>query len=73
MSRQWKETGPEQKILEELFESDEITEFDTAETVHNRYSTFHPFNDRVFNTHFRKTKAKKGGYGKYIFISSFTK
>ncbi|KAJ6647637.1 hypothetical protein Bhyg_03104 [Pseudolycoriella hygida] len=66
MSRQWKESppGPEQLALEELFENGEIADSDTPTQIQQRHPIFAQFTNRVFYTHFRKTKAKMGGYAK---------
>lgn len=75
MSKQWKESppGPEQLALESMFENDSIEEYDTPGTVQRRTPMFQPFSERVFSTHFRKTKAKLGGYGNCIITIPRTK
>lgn len=62
-NRQWKSTGEEQKLLEQLFRERLIEECDTAVNVQRKYPEFKDFSQRVFSSHFRLTKAKFGGYG----------
>ncbi|KAJ6639426.1 hypothetical protein Bhyg_12170, partial [Pseudolycoriella hygida] len=62
MSKQWKVSppGPEQLALEAMFENDAIEEFETPASVQKSNPLLQPFTERVFSTHFRKTKAKFG-------------
>lgn len=64
MVKQWKinPPGEEQLALESMFENDEIQDHETAPTVQAKLELFKPFSDRVFISHFNKTKAKFG-YG----------
>lgn len=63
-NRVWKEkpAGPEQLALEEMFHSGNITVYATPESVQQSNKLFHGFPSRIFNAHFRKTKAKLGEY-----------
>lgn len=62
----WKETppGPEQKELNKLFSNNLISDDETASQIRRKYAIFAEFSPRVFNTHFKKTKAKYGAYSK---------
>lgn len=63
---QWRErpAGPEQLLLESMFEDGTIDVYCTPESVRNMRMEFREFSPRVFASHFRKTKAKFGGFGK---------
>lgn len=65
MVKQWKENPPgfEQLALTDMFENGSITDCDTAELVQANNPIFKDYSARVFLTHFRKTKAKVGGFG----------
>lgn len=62
--KQWKVNPPgeEQITLEAMFEEGGIADYETAATVQARNELFKPFSDRVFASHFNKTRAKFG-YG----------
>ncbi len=62
MTKQWKSTGPEQELLERMFDEGSIEDWETPAGVQARDPLFKPFSERVFNNHFRTTKAKLG-YG----------
>lgn len=61
--KRWRESPPceQQKFLERLFASGEITDIDTPNVIKQKYPIFHEFSSRVFAVHFRKLKAKYGG------------
>lgn len=63
----WKERppGPEQILLEEMFENGSITAAATAESVRQSSNLFKMFSPKVFAVHFRKTKAKLGEFGTF--------
>ncbi len=58
--RVWKESppGPEHKELDRLFSNGLINEADSANVIRLKYPIFSTFSARVFNAHFKKTKAK---------------
>lgn len=60
----WKEKppGPEQCLLDEMFESGSITEVATPDSVRQSTPMFRAFSAKVFATHFRKTKARLGEF-----------
>lgn len=62
--KQWKESGPEQRELEKLLKSKTIDESDSPNEVRLNHPIFRAFSQRVFNAHYRKTKAKLGHFGK---------
>ncbi|KAG4077147.1 hypothetical protein HA402_016134 [Bradysia odoriphaga] len=61
----WKEkpAGPEQLLLNEMFETGCISGAATAEAVRKSRDMFKDFSAQVFGTHFRKTKAR---YGEFV-------
>lgn len=63
----WKERppGPEQLLLNEMFEDGLIA---TPEAVRTSKEMFQDFTPRVFASHFRKTKAR---YGQFDMVSMF--
>lgn len=68
----WQENppGPEQIELEDKFNQGLIEDWETPESIRDKSETFKTFSERVFATHFRKTKARLGGYGNsYDFVS----
>lgn len=60
MVKQWKTDGPEQDLLERMFEEGSIEDWETAVSVQARDPTFKVFSERVFSNHFRQTKTKMG-------------
>lgn len=74
MVKQWKEypPGPEQLALVDMFEKGEIKDYDTSDTAQAKNPLFKDFSERVFLTHFRKTKARLGGFGN-LYDYSFMK
>lgn len=58
----WKESppGPEQKELERLFANNLISVMDSPNQIMLKHPIFKGFTERVFLTHFKKTKAKMG-------------
>ena len=70
MPKQWKSNGPEQELLEKMFEDDSIEDWETPATVQARYPIFKPFSERVFANHFRNTKLKRR-YGDNVTGKSF--
>lgn len=68
--KRWRETPPcaQQKFLERLFASGEITDTDTPNMIKRKYPIFNDFSNRVFGVHFRKIKAKYGGMRMYKYI-----
>lgn len=67
----WKESGPEQRELEKLFEKKIIDESDSPNEIRLKNPMFRGFSQRVFNAHFRKTKAKLGFCGSYFLNEYF--
>lgn len=55
--------GPEQLLLDEMFENGSISAFATAESVRKSSDMFKEFTPKVFAAHFRKTKARLGEFG----------
>lgn len=64
--KQWKESGPEQRELEKLIKNKTIDDTDSPSEVRQNNPIFREFSQRVFNAHFRKTKAKLGYFGEFI-------
>lgn len=66
----WKEKppGPEQLLLNEMFEDGSISANSTPESARKSNKLFENFTPRVFAAHFRKTKAR---YGEFRMISMF--
>lgn len=64
----WREKGPEQLQLEEMFTNGSITERATAESVRLSCEMFKDFTPKVFAAHFRKTKARFGDFGTVLII-----
>lgn len=62
MPKQWKSNGPEQELLERMFEDGSIEDWETPAHVQGTNPLFKPFTERVFANHFRDTKLKMG-YG----------
>ncbi|KAJ6649125.1 hypothetical protein Bhyg_04358, partial [Pseudolycoriella hygida] len=60
MTKQWRWNGPEQEVLEKMFDEDSIEDWETPATVQSRSPLFKPFSEKVFARHFRNTKLKKG-------------
>lgn len=58
MTKQWKSNGPEQELLERMFDDGCIEEWETPAQVQSRDPIFKPFSERVFANHFRSTKLK---------------
>lgn len=56
----WKERppGPEQLLLNEMFETGCISGIVTAEAVRKSRGMFNDFSPQVFAVHFRKTRAR---------------
>ncbi|KAJ6633970.1 hypothetical protein Bhyg_02713 [Pseudolycoriella hygida] len=63
-SKVWKKKppGPEQLLLDEMFENGSITAAATAESVRQSTEVFKQFSAKVFAVHFRKTRARLGEY-----------
>lgn len=62
MTKQWKSNGPEQELLQKMFDDGAIEEWETAAIVQGRQAIFKTFSERVFASHFRSTKLALG-YG----------
>lgn len=60
MTKQWKSTGPEQDLLERMFNEGSIEDWETPVIVQAKDPIFKPFSERVFTNHFRTTKSKMG-------------
>lgn len=60
----WKETGPEQKELNRLFEKKLVDESSLPNKVRMTSPMFSKFAAKVFSDHFRKTKLKYGQHCK---------
>lgn len=60
----WKERppGPEQLLLEEMFENGSIAVYAMPESVRQSHNLFKSFSPRIFAAHFRKTKARLGEF-----------
>lgn len=58
-----KPPGPEQLLLDEMFENESITAGATPESVRQSSELFKQFTPRVFAAHYRKAKARLGDYG----------
>lgn len=61
----WKEKppGPEQLLLNEMFEDGSISPTAIPESVRKSNKIFENFTPKVFAAHFRKTKARYGEFG----------
>ncbi|KAJ6647812.1 hypothetical protein Bhyg_03035 [Pseudolycoriella hygida] len=58
--KQWKSDGPEQQLLEKMFDDGSIQDWETPSSVQASHPMFKPFSERVFANHFRATKSKMG-------------
>jgi len=56
MPKLWKQTGVEQKVLENLFRSRKINLLSKPKDVQFGYRIFQGFSPNVFRYHFNKTK-----------------
>lgn len=56
----WKENGPEQRALEEMFSNGAIKSKDTPSKIRESLPMFQEYSSQVFGAHFRKTKSKMG-------------
>lgn len=58
MARLWKNDGPEQQQLEDLFRTKEITPNMKPSQVYAKYTDFQEFRPATFRTHWNSTKKK---------------
>ncbi|KAJ6639794.1 hypothetical protein Bhyg_12541, partial [Pseudolycoriella hygida] len=56
MVKQWKKDGPEQELLERMFDEGSIEDWETSDVVQSKVPQFKLFSERVFAKHFRETK-----------------
>lgn len=56
----WKESGPEQKQLDEMFSNGLIDDNTSPKDIRENNPEFKKYSAQVFNAHFRKTKNKIG-------------
>lgn len=63
MTKQWKSNGPEQALLDKMFEDGTIEDWETPAVVQARDPIFKQFSERVFTNHFRGAKLAAGSSG----------
>ncbi|KAJ6639387.1 DNA-binding protein Ets97D, partial [Pseudolycoriella hygida] len=61
----WKKDGPEQELLERMFDEGSIEDWETSDVVQSKVPQFKLFSERVFAKHFRETKRKLGSYPEF--------